>query len=128
MKTVLMIADKVLSSLEFLHYKNFVHRDVQPGNFLVGLGKKLQQIYTIDYAFATPFHDSALNRHRPDQMQNTDSFVGTLRFASLNVLRGHRHSRRDDLESLGLMLISFLQGELPWDQPGSDVSPKQRRK
>jgi serine/threonine protein kinase len=92
-----MIADKVLSSLEFLHYKNFVHRDVQPGNFLVGLGKKLQQIYTIDYAFATPYQDPMLNRHRPDSPLPPDSFCGTLRFASLNVLRGHRHSRRDDL-------------------------------
>lgn len=49
-----MIADKVLSSLEFLHYKYFLHRDIQPANFLVGLGKKLHQIYTIDYALATP--------------------------------------------------------------------------
>lgn len=66
LKTVLMIADKILSSLEFIHYKNFVHRDVHPGNFLVGLGKKLQQIYTIDYAFATPYYVPMLNRHRPD--------------------------------------------------------------
>jgi len=76
-----------------------VHRDVQPGNFLMGLGKKLHQIYTIDYAFATSFQDLAQNRHRPDvQSLNPDSgFLGTLKFASLNVHQGHRHSRRDDL-------------------------------
>ena len=55
LKTVLMIADKILSSLEFIHYKCFVHRDIEPSNFLVGLGKKLHQIYTIDYAIATPY-------------------------------------------------------------------------
>lgn len=105
-----------------------MHRDIQPGNFLVGLGKKLQQIYTIDYAFATPFHDATSNKPRPDVVNTNDTYVGTLKYSSLNVLKGHRHSRRDDLESLGLMLVYFLRGELPWDQPGSESSPKQRRK
>ena len=60
-----MIADKIISSLQFIHYKNFVHRDVQPSNFLMGLGKKLHHIYTIDYAFSTLFIDLNSN-HRPD--------------------------------------------------------------
>ena len=98
-----MIADKILSSLEFIHYKCFVHRDIEPGNFLVGLGKKLHQIYTIDYAIATPYTttidslDQGEKKHRPDKMNNADSIIGTLRFSSLNVLQGHTHSRRDDL-------------------------------
>lgn len=96
-----------------------MHRDIQPSNFLVGLGKKLQQIYTIDYAFATPFHDAVSNKARPDVVNTNDTYVGTLKYSSLNVLKGHRHSRKDDLESLGLMLIYFLRGELPWDQSGS---------
>lgn len=129
LKTTLMLADKILSSLEFIHYKGFVHRDVQPGNFLMGLGKKLHQVYTIDYAFATPYNEPVLNRHRPDNHnQANESFVGTLRFMSLNTLQGHRHSRRDDLESLCLMLIYFMKGQLPWDEPDSEASPKQRRR
>ena len=93
-----MIADKILSSLEFIHYKNFVHRDIQPGNFLMGLGKKLHQIYTIDHAFSTLFMDTN-GKHRPDfnPLIPNEYNVGTLKFSSLNVLRGHLHSRRDDL-------------------------------
>jgi serine/threonine protein kinase len=79
-----MISDKILSSIEFIHYKNYVHRDFKPDNFLVGLGKKLHQIYTIDLAFATRYCDSK-DIHRPDVV-NPDNFVGTLKFASLNVL------------------------------------------
>jgi serine/threonine protein kinase len=134
MKTVLMIADKVLASLEFIHLKNFVHRDIEPGNLLVGLGKKLHQIYTIDFAVATPYNttidaaEQERKKHRPDNMNNADKIIGTSRFSSLNVQQGHRHSRRDDLESLGLILIYFLKGSLPWDLPESDLSPKQMRK
>ena len=64
-----MIADKILSSMEFIHYKNYVHRDVKPENFLVGLGRKLHQIYTIDFAFATYFKDPTNNLHRPDEIR-----------------------------------------------------------
>lgn len=99
----------------------------------MGLGKKLHQIYTIDYALTTPYTttidvDNPDKKHRPDTKSNADNIVGTSQFSSLNVLHGNRHSRRDDLESLGLMLIYFLKGSLPWDGPESNSSPKQRRK
>ena len=68
LKTVLMIADKVLSSLEFIHYKNYVHRDIKPENFLVGLGRKLTQIYSIDFAYATPYSDLKTKQMRPDSI------------------------------------------------------------
>jgi len=57
LKTTLMIAEKILSSIEFIHYKNYLHRDIKPANFLMGLGKKLHQIYTIDLAFGTTYID-----------------------------------------------------------------------
>lgn len=100
-----MIADKIISSLEFLHYKCFVHRNVEPTNFLMGLGKKLHQIYMIDYAIATPYANfidfrndtQTEKKHQNDNMNNADNVIGASKFCSLNVLQGHRHSRRDDL-------------------------------
>lgn len=79
----------------------------------------------IDYAIATPYSTfvdlnndpQAEKRHLSDNTNHADSIVGASKFASLNVLQGHRHSRRDDLESLGLMLIYFLKGTLPWSNP-----------
>lgn len=91
-----MVIEKVLSSVEFIHYKNYVHRDIKPANFLMGLGKKLHQIYTIDLAFATTYLDAKTKQNRPNNIDD-QHFVGTLKFASLNVLRGNRNSRRDDL-------------------------------
>lgn len=109
LKTVLLIADQALSRLEYIHSKMFLHRDVKPDNFLMGLGRRGNTLYTIDFGLAEEVFES----HRQIPREG-HSFLGTCRYASRNVHDGLEQSWRDDLESFGYLLLYFLRGSLPW--------------
>ena len=109
LKTVLMLADQMLTTIQYVHTRHFIHRDLKPDNFVIGLDDHSNQIYLIDFGLSRKYRDPQTLKHDPCYFNQRMS--GTPRYASINVLKGLDPSRRDGYTGIWIYL---LKGSLPW--------------
>jgi len=113
LRCICNIALQIIDILDQIHNKNYIHRDIKPSNFLLGNDDTNNNIlYLIDFGLAKKYREDNNTKHY--EIKHGKKLIGTVRFASINAMEGLSQSRRDDLESMGYMLIYFLKGRLPW--------------
>ena len=119
------VADHTLRILEKFHDHGFVHRDMKPDNLLTGLSGR--GFFLIDFGLSKYVRDPVGGGHIPERKDK--HLTGTPRYASIGNHRGREQGRKDDIESLGYVLLYLLRGSLPWqhiDQYDKILEMKQK--
>ena len=112
--TTLMLVDQMLSIIEFIHKKEYIYINLKPDTFFFGKGNKQNNIYLTSFYMAKKYLyiDFIKKLHIP--YKKGIQFMGNHSYASINQEKDIEPSRRDDIESLGYILVYFFKGKLPW--------------
>ena len=126
LKTICLIGYQMVSILEHIHENNIIHRDIKPDNFAMGLNDLNAYLYILDFGLSKKYRDNNNSEHYP--MVKKKRLTGTARYCSINAMKGYEHSRRDDLESVGYLLVYFLKGSLPWQGQSGKTKEERNKK
>ena len=112
LKTVCVLGIEMIKRIQYIHSKYYIHRDIKPDNFMTGRGPNEKKIYIIDFGLAKKYY--SVSRAQHIKFITGKHLVGTARYCGRNAHRGYEQGRRDDIESIGYVLMYFLLGVLPW--------------
>ena len=114
LKTVCVLGIEMIKRIQYIHNKYYIIRDIKPGNFMFGRGLNKKIIYLIDFSLSKKYYSEAKAQHI--KFTTGRKLIGTARYCCRNSHRGYEQGRRDDIESLGYVLMYFLLGKLPWQE------------
>ena len=109
---VIGIGIKLIKIISNIHEKNIIHRDIKPDNIMYKNHNKNADLdlYIIDFGLSKLYDETKKNFVKKENL-----IVGTANFVSLHAHNGSMPSKRDDLESIGYVLLYIYYGELPWN-------------
>ncbi|MBB4964063.1 serine/threonine-protein kinase [Saccharothrix violaceirubra] len=102
---VVSIALQTLSALEAAHQAGIVHRDVKPGNLMVG---PTGRVKLTDFGIAQAMDDPRLT--------TSGSLIGSPAYMSPERIHGHEASPASDLWALGATLCYAVEGVSPYER------------
>ena len=122
-KTTALLGYQMITVLQYIHDRHIIHRDIKPDNFVMGINKDNANLFLLDFGLAKKYRSSKTLEQYPYIKKK--KLTGTARYASIHALEEMEQSRRDDLESVGYVLMYFLRGNLPWQ--GLKIKSKEDR-
>jgi casein kinase 1 len=124
LEVTIQIGINALEILKSIHEKGLIHRDIKPDNFLFGYHENKNQLYLIDFGLCKRYVND-LGEHL--KIKEVSKIIGSLNYCSQNSHLYNDLSRRDDLESLGYILIYLSLGNLPWEKITFEKTIKERK-
>ena len=118
LKDICMIGIQLIDRFEYIHSKYIIHCDIKPENLMIGKTDP-SVIYLCDFGISQKYRSSKSGKHIK-MIKYPRIYISPI-FCSINSILGYQQSRRDDLESLGYMLIYLIKG-LPWDMRNSNIT------
>lgn len=106
-----VLADSVASALEAAHRARIIHRDVKPGNVLLGQDG---QVKLSDFGISRNLAEPTLTR--------TGIMLGTPAFIAPEVAAGEPLTVAADLWGLGATLFAASEGHPPYDTDGNPLA------
>ena len=114
----LKIAIAVSEAVAAAHQKGITHRDLKPGNVMVGEREHDGRIKVLDFGLAKladASHDARARRpFRPPAATGEGRILGTAAYMSPEQAEGKPVDARSDLFSLGAMLYEMATGQRPF--------------
>lgn len=123
-KTVLMLADQLIARLQFIHSKQSLRQDIKPASFSIGTDSNGNCVYVTNLGLASDYFSSQAPQVTPQHqacMWCTAYIASVAGHRGISKCKGEdsqdpftdsapEQSRRDDMESLGYILLYFLRG------------------
>lgn len=114
MSFVAQAACQLLTALEFIHDRGILHCDLKPSNIVRDIND-LNVVYIIDFGLARQHQNAPSIRLR--HVDEGEGYLGAHDFSPLSAHLFRAPAPRDDLESLGYILLHMYKGILPWCFP-----------
>ena len=105
-RQALQFAIDAAAGLQAIHQEGLVHRDIKPGNLILGLDGRIR---VGDLGVARLFHKEGVQIRNPEDLR-----AGTLAYAAPEVFESDREiGPSADLYSLGITIFHMVTGTLP---------------
>jgi len=108
MKEKLRIAVGLADALDHAHAKAIVHRDVKPGNVMVGEDGRPKLM------------DFGIAKREDASLTQTGTFLGTPSYASPEQIKEGTVDSRSDIFSFGVLVFELMSGQSPF--PGTSIN------